>query len=74
MPMIKNHRRQKIYSGFDTLPKGKASESITGRTALKYNRGIIGFDFIFHRCSDLRKFDFEHFYNPEKRFVAVATG
>ncbi len=43
-----------------------------GLKALKKNKGIIGFDFAFEKITD-DPFDYERFYRPCQRFIAVAT-
>lgn len=44
-----------------------------GRTALRNDRGIIGFSFLFEGLKDLDPLNAERFMRPERRFVAVAT-
>ena len=43
-----------------------------GLKAIKNNRGVVGFDFIMNQVEE-EKFDEEAFFNPEKKFVVVAT-
>ncbi len=45
-----------------------------GAKALKSNKGIIGFDYLFGEIShSLLPFDFDAFQNSSQRFIAVAT-
>ncbi|WP_138269076.1 patatin-like phospholipase family protein [Anaerofustis stercorihominis] len=44
-----------------------------GSNALKNDHGLVGFDFVFYKCVDAGAFDYERFYNSERRFVAVAA-
>ena len=44
-----------------------------GLTALRHNRGPIGFDFVFDQVNQELPFDEARFYHPARRFVAVAT-
>ncbi len=44
-----------------------------GARALKNDKGLIGFSFIFGDLFDLEWFDKDSFYSSDRRFVAVAT-
>lgn len=44
-----------------------------GIRALKNNRGIIGFDFLFQGLEDREALATEDFFRTDKRFIAVAT-
>lgn len=45
-----------------------------GAKAIKSNKGLIGFDYLFGEIShNLVPFDFDKFNNSEQRFIAVAT-
>lgn len=44
-----------------------------GVEALKKNKGVIGFNFLFHGLDETDPFEEERFKRPEKRFVAVVT-
>lgn len=44
-----------------------------GRKALLRNRGVIGFDFAFHEFGKEDPLDAKTFWNPRRRYIAVAT-
>lgn len=44
-----------------------------GAKALKRNKGLFGFDFMFGELMQLEKFDERRFFECDRRFVAVAT-
>lgn len=44
-----------------------------GLQAVRRNRGLIGFDFVFGHLDDVPDFDMERFSAPERDFYAVAT-
>lgn len=49
-------------------------ERYVGLTAVKNNKGVIGFDFLFSdEHEGLEPFDLEKLYRKDRRFVAVAT-
>ena len=44
-----------------------------GIQAVRHNKGLIGFDFVFDGLKESDPFDGKRFFEPERRFVAVAT-
>jgi predicted patatin/cPLA2 family phospholipase len=44
-----------------------------GVHALMKNKGIIGFDFVFHKMDGIVDFDEQRFNSPDKRFIAAVT-
>lgn len=44
-----------------------------GAKGLKDNQGIIRFDFLFHELEATDPFDWDHFNDPRRHFIAVAT-
>ena len=44
-----------------------------GIQAVRHKKGLIGFDFVFDGLKESDPFDGKRFFEPERRFVAVAT-
>ncbi len=44
-----------------------------GLTALQHNHGVIGFDFVLDQLNQTDPLNQELFWNPDRRFLAVAT-
>lgn len=44
-----------------------------GRKGRRKSHGVIGFDFVFHDFHKIEPMDQEGLWNPEKRFIVVAT-